>query len=234
MIFLFKPRKIILDCFTKSHILNKLAPIDYAVKFYPKWWKDLPNDYDHNFIKAPTMRKCMGLIDYYKHSICIPMWNEIAVNVDKNRNYNWQFADFNSTATVHDAKQRGSYMPSNNYGHIKLESPWKIKTKEDINWVWSQPTYNFDAPENAVVLPGVINFKHQHASNINFMFDITEPKTFYIETNQPMAFITPMDERKVVLKRHVVDDKEFSKLWDSYGRSSFLNSYTKNKRSNKC
>ena len=62
-------KNIVLDCFTAEEYILKTAPIDFAVKHTPEWWKNLPISYVDNFVDRGTTKKCNGIIDYYKHDL---------------------------------------------------------------------------------------------------------------------------------------------------------------------
>jgi hypothetical protein len=48
MMFFNKRSKITVDCFTYDEMIARTAPIAPAIKFYPKWIKDL-----HNVVSEP-------------------------------------------------------------------------------------------------------------------------------------------------------------------------------------
>jgi hypothetical protein len=97
--------------------------------------------------------------------------------------------------------------------NMKIQSPWCIKTKEDLNWTWTQPTWSLRKDlKNFVILPGVVNFKYQHGTNINF-FLINEnvEKQTIIKPNTPLVSLHPMTDKEIEIKRHLVDEKEFNR-----------------------
>ena len=83
MIFKFAQKKIVLDCFTTNPEVVEYAPISYAIKHIPQWWKDLPETYlsEDGFTNRGTMRYCAGMVDYYKKSIAIPMWADFSLKI---------------------------------------------------------------------------------------------------------------------------------------------------------
>jgi hypothetical protein len=206
------------------------TPISHAIKHLPKWWRDLPvKEYEVNrFIPKKNMKRCVGFLDYYKKSIALPLWSDIFIDVN-DKGYNWQYADGHSEAEVHPADQYGEWLPLKDYGHIKLVSPWLIKTKEkNISWVWSQPTYAFDNPEKLVIPPGVLNFYYNSGSHINCMLDRRKKGVIELLAGQPMAFMTPMSDRKVDIKIHVISKEESIKK--HFYPISFTGSYQKTKK----
>jgi hypothetical protein len=227
MLFKFPQKKIVLDCFTAEEYILKTAPIDFAVKHTPEWWKDLPVSYVEGFIDRGTTKRCNGIVDYYKYSLAIPLWTDIAINVkaDGNkRQYSWQTSDNATNIVFHDvAKQATGFLST--YGHMKIESPWLLKEKEGINWVWSHPTYNYPSSNDVVCLPGVLSYKDQHSAQFNIMVSLEKEQTILINQGQTMAHLTPMSDRKVEIVRHLVTYEEMNRIRSNQTRITFLGNY---------
>jgi len=212
-IFKFPQKKIVLDCFTSAPQVIDSAPIVPAIKIIPDWWRNLPSEVieEGRFSPTPTMKNCVGMIDYYKKSIAIPMWSDLSIKISENKVYYWHFADGESSAGTHNLLvQANGFL--NDYAHIKLESPWLFKTKEDINWVWSFPSYNFPKSHELLAPPAIISYKHQHTTNMNLLIHDDKPRTIFIPHGQPMMLISPMSDRKVEIVRHLVTQEEYRRL----------------------
>jgi len=232
ILFKFPKKKIVLDCFTFSETTLKTAPIANAIKIIPEWWKKLPDSYFDSKDLEPhgTMKRCVGMVEYYKKSIAMPLWTDLIIKINKDRSYNWQFSDMSSNAAHHETEfQATNFLV--NYGHVKFITPWRFKCKEDIDWVWSHPTYNYPNHNDIVSFPGIVNYYRQYASNVNLMFPTDQPKKIFIPQGAPLAFITPMSDRKVEVVRHLVDDKEYKNLHSSV--ISFLGSYATHQKRRK-
>lgn len=229
MIHIFKKKTIVLDCFTDIEAVALTAPIAEAVKHFPEWWKSLPNEYTvaNKFYNSSTMKRCEGMKAYYTNSLAVPMWTDLAISVTDGGAYEWQFANRISTAGIHDPKQRGSYLNENEYGHIKLNTPWLLRTKEDLNWVFSSPTYSFEKPEELIIPPGILNFGEQFSVNINILFIIRTPRVYNIPFGLPMAHLTPMSDRPVIVKRHVISPQEYQNILRKDARIAFTAGYKK-------
>jgi hypothetical protein len=230
--FFFKKSKIVIDCFTLSETIAKTSPIDLAIKYMPDWWKQLPNTFEAEgtFWPSATMRSCTGVVDYYKKSIALPLWSDLAIAVQDKQIF-WQFADQNTFATSHPPQQYGYNWPLNEFQHLKIDTPWIFRTKEDISWVWSCPTYNIQHLNDYTLMPGITNFSHIGTPNINLMLNVKEDKKYILPVNHVMAHLTPLTEKKIEVVRHVIDPKEYDKInKDTHSRISFLNSYLKTKQ----
>jgi hypothetical protein len=208
MIFKFPQKKIVLDCFTDSEITIKAAPIDFAVKHMPDWWKELPATHTTEWSPAGTMKGCMGLIDFYKYSVAIPLWSDLSISI-QNKQYQWLFADTATNAQVHRLEVEATGFMPKNYGHLKIISPWVFSCKEDVKWLWNTPLYNLNENPDIVILPGILNYRHQSATNINMLFDISKDRKVLIKLGTPLALITPMSDRRVEIVRHLISREEY-------------------------
>jgi hypothetical protein len=229
ILFKFPQKKIVLDCFTtKVHVLET-APIVPAIKLMPEWWKQLPNSIfmEGTLGEMSTMRSCVGMTDYYKKSIAIPMWSDLRINIESSTSYGWQFSDPLSQAQYHDMKKQATGF-LDGYAHVKLVAPWYLKTKEDVSWVWSHPAYSFPDSHNIVPLPGVVNFLHQRALNANMLFFAEKPKTIFIPQGQTLAHLIPMSDRKVEIVRHLVNEKEYERIASISTPITFMKKYENN------
>lgn len=228
MLFRFLEKPIVLDCFTSLQQILETAPITNANKHIPDWWKKLPTHYvrPNAFTPSPTMRGCAGMIDYYANSVALPLWSEVHIKV-QGRAYWWQYSDESCKANPHNLDDEATGFVDN-HGHIKLIPPWIVQTKEDINWIWSQPVYGFDEDNlDLKVPPGVLNFKNQVAVNVNILFPLNQEKIYKLPFGLVLAHLTPMSERKVQIKRHLVDENEFKRLNNMHNSISFLSKYRK-------
>lgn len=223
MIFLFKKKPIVLDCFVTSENIAQTAPITNAIRHIPEWWKKLPNKvYPENTIHpTPTMKKCEGMFDYYNKSVAIPLWADLAIDIKEGGFYNWQFSDFATEAGIHDQSQRGDFLPEHTYGHLKIHNPWSCRTKENIDWVFSCPTYNYEQPERLIIAPGILNFKLQPSLSINMFLNVSKPKRFIVPFGQVLAHLTPMSDRPVDVRRHVITKQEMDQIQSVSAATTF-------------
>jgi hypothetical protein len=213
MFFWMKKTEVIVDCFTYSSFAYDYAKIDYAVKFIPDWWKETPKVFNGE----ATIRNCKGLIDFYKNGLILPSWFEMELNVlrkgDPER-FRW-------IASNQDVASHGSHSSNQFLGfaeddgvNLKIQSPWFLKTKEKINFVWSQPTWNLKKflPQ-VTVLPATVNFYEQHETHINlFLQNDIHEKKFLIEPKTPLVIMHPMTDKKIKLNHHYVTEKETERI----------------------
>ena len=226
MLFKFPQREIVLDCFISDELILQTAPVANAIKHVPDWWKKLPTSYldGKNFFPQSTMKNCIGMLEYYTNSIALPLWTDLAVKINADKSYQWQFSDGRSKAVVHDSKQYEGFLKG--MGHLKIESPWVFKTKQAIKWVWSQPTYSFtDDLSNIKILPGVLNFANQSDTNINMFMPLDIERTYLLPQGQILVHLTPMVDARVKVVRHLISDQELKKVIDFQRPITFINKY---------
>ena len=216
MIFFFKKRKLVLDLFTYRQMIFDAAKPKPAPQFYPDWWKEVKTEVPlgNQMFPSATIRRCMGFVDHYKHGFIIPMWSDLRVELGAigDNFFRAQFSDMTTVMNDHPAEIRGAYLPDSHYQHLKLHTPWAARCDEDIYWKWEQPTWSLRNPNRVLVLPGTIEYKYQYSMNVNLMFARDHTKsTLEIPFQQPLVHITPLTEREVDLRYHMVTREEYGK-----------------------
>ena len=210
-------KEIVIDAFTDSEAICDFFPISPAAKYMPEWWKKMPKQttVDGTHIKNipnATIKTCDGLTSLYKNSIIIPIWNDLIIETKADGQYAYQwssseggFIDNNSLDTAGPAVR--------DHVHIKLTSPWFLKEKTGVHFVWHQPTWNMLDNElfDYNVLPGKLEFRYQYTSNINILFPKKNKRT-ELKAGTPMAMLTPLSERPIKVKCHQVDPTEIEKF----------------------
>ena len=185
-------------------------------------------------IPLPTMKNCAGFIDFYKKSFTIPLWSDLIMRVGPKDNPTvyGNFADKTSSIEFHSEMQRGTYLPSNEYLHGKILSPWKIKCKEEIKFLFHSSFYNMEKPERIIFPPGVVDYKYQNSTNINLFFKLQEEhQDFFIKNGQPLINIFPLTEKKIEIKIHMISNKEYDSMNIEY--LSHINNYNESKKNKK-
>lgn len=217
MIFIFKKRKLVLDLFTHRQMIFDAAKPKLAPHFYPDWWKEVKTEMQvgDELFPTATIRRCMGFVDHYKNGFIIPMWSDLRVELGPIGDpfFRAQFSDNTTSIGQHPATIRGSYLPDSHYQHLKLFTPWAAKCKEDVYWKWEQPTWSYRNPNKSIVLPGTIEYKYQYSMNANLMFAREAGNTMVeIPFQQPLVHVTPLTERDLELRYHMVSKEEYDTL----------------------
>lgn len=216
--FWFKPKSIVIDAFTIHRAVYELYKPENSIKFFPEEIKSIPNYYDdidvHTKItkKSSTIRKCVGLIDYYKTGFILPMWTDFICQPQTAMHKETALAliplpfEYNS----HDRKQFSGIFEE--YFHVKLSSPWFFKDTTGTKFSWNSASWNLHKHmNNFTIPPAVISFEHQSQTNVN-MFINKYSDNFTLYAGTPLVHLTAISDSKVIIKHHLVDEKEILKI----------------------
>lgn len=231
---IIKPKTITIDAFTHLKAAHDFFPIDTANNFIPEWYKRTPKfgpnvPVDVSMVEVPmnTIRRCVGVIDYYgTTSFIIPLWSDLILDYGPDE-FKHKFSDGVSRILYHNREMRGEYLKD--FEHFKILSCWKLKEKTGVKFHFSQPFYNFDDPSKIIIPPGVVDYKYQHSTEINFF--LKRPPTMEritLDAGQPVAMITPLTDTRIVFKHHLISFDEFEKGFSHF--FSFTNIYNKAKK----
>ena len=212
--FIFKKKSVVIDCFTYLPYVHDFAKINQAIKYVPDWWKETSNLAETG---RPTIKSCPAFLDFYKKGIVIPSWFDLEITVDEKNSknsYSWEAStkDFNIDSS-HNSSEFEKFA-GNNASNFKITSPWAFKTKENISFVWSQPTWNLrEVLSNFTLLPATVNYKYQHGTNINYLVVNSEvKKTFRIPALTPLVIMHGLTDRPIEIKNHLVSETEWKRL----------------------
>lgn len=220
-IFKRKEEPIYLDCYTHSHYAYNHAKIDYGRRYFPEWWKDEKGTSSDG---VKSIKHCRAFMDFYSKGIVMPLWGEVEIIVHplghKGDIYTWRASnkDFDLHSGNH-AKFQWSGFGNENLFNIKFMSPWYFKTKELVHFVWSQPTWSLPNTFNGLInLPGVIEYKTQQATPINFVLEQKEEEQkFNLSPLTPIVMQHAMTERPIEIRHHLVSEETFMHLQQRAG-----------------
>lgn len=211
-----KKSEVVLDCFTTLGTVYDTAKINQAIYFIPEWWKDTPRINEG----WSTIKNCRAFKDYYKHGIVIPSWFEMEVSFlgedqPEGKEISIKYSNNNVDITKSHNYYQFDKFTQQTGKNLKIMSPWAFKTKEDIKFLWSHPTWNTrESLSYLSILPGVIDFKYQHHVAINFlMMTPSEPLSVTVEPLEPLVMLHPMTEKRVVIKNHLVSEQEYKRIF---------------------
>ncbi len=215
--FFIKEKEIVLECFTYLNHAYDYAKIDYAHKYVPDWWKKTPGQLPE-LTKGATIKHCTGLIDYYKKGIVIPSWFEFELSVAPIGGFpEWEWRSSNSDLDTSHSHVQLQFMGfAGQHGHnIKIVSPWALRTKEEVYFTWTEPLWNMVDYKNTIkILPAVVNYKYNHASEINLFIEQKDfPQRCTIPALNPLVIMHPLTERPIKLVHHNVTKDEYARLF---------------------
>ena len=234
MIFIFKKKEITIDAFTNLSVAFNSFPIRRASKSFPDWWKkhparimtnyhDASNDNSEKIdIPTATIKTCDGIFDLYNSGFIIQLWTDLTLKTSETGS--WIYSSKNIlNATGNSESQFGENF--NNYIHIKLISPWIIKEKTGVNFLFTPTVWNnTDYWNHMHFLPGVVNYKTQSATHVNLFVNKVN-QTIHMSAGIPLAHVIPLSENKINIKCHLIDDMEYQKLNVSRSYFSYFNAH---------
>jgi hypothetical protein len=198
--------------------------------FTPSWAKNLPTyrsiDIARKVIcgEPPpfNVKTCPGRFDLHKKGIMLSLWSDLYLTVgpEKTDEYQYQFADRTSSCESHPYNQYDSMCGENEYLQLKITSPWIFSTDESIDFLALKPAWELKSLQGLEILPGILNFYHQHSTNINMFIKRTKEKQeFLIKAGTPIYHFVPLSDRKVVLESKAVS--KGSSEWTSTKKVPF-------------
>lgn len=216
--FWFKKKEVVVDCFTPLQSVYELFKIQPAIKYFPEEFKSLPNYIDEvddsTKIKfqSATIRKCIGLQDLYKQGFILPMWTNLIAE-PKNAQSNSSAVALVSSPYRFEMHPKQQYAGVfEDYFHIKLTGVWKLKEKQGIKFLWQSPSWNLHKHhKHFIIPPGVVSYDYQSQTNVN-LFIHKDSDDFSIDSGTPLVHITPLSEKNIKVKHHLVSDTEYSKI----------------------
>jgi hypothetical protein len=163
------------------------------------------------------MKHCRGFIDLYKDSIIIPFWGKLKIDISDNirKNVKWEgnYETYtNQPIQIHNELEYKGFT-NNCYQQMKIISPWKCKTNKYVKFILTDPLYNRTDLNEYSVLPGIVDFKYQTSTHVNIMTEYKNDDRFIIfDPLTPMAMLTPISEKDIIIKTHLIDVSEYKNL----------------------
>ena len=196
----------------KAYTTDKTV-YDFAKPIYkpptPNWLKNLcPVKHIDPLtelpVVIPTAQTCPGIRDYLRKAIVLPAWYDFHIIVRPNGTYDISGKQFNEIATTHPLFQLGSeFVKDDNLILLKLSSPWNLSCDEDVEFLYGPAFYNssFFIENDVLVPPGIVNFKHQHSTNIHLTLKVRK-ETYRIDVKMgtPLVSLVPITDRNIKIE----------------------------------
>lgn len=185
-----KNKTIQLDAYTLVGNLAEIFPPALSKNNLPEWYSHLARDGE-----IPNIRQCSGFRDLHHEGILIRSWSDIEIEICPDGSINYDVAckyEINDPIERHDLEiQATGAWPG--YINIKLLSPWWLKCNQPARWAMLPPIWHMKNPLEWMVVPGMLEFKYQHASNVNLLFKLRPEKYMVkIKAGQPLIHLVPM------------------------------------------
>lgn len=215
MFNILKKKYVDIWCYTGNVNAYEYFPIENCREFMPSWWKNIPSGKRSLAAdRVPSMKRCPGIIEHYKRGFVLPLWTDIEVIVDNTLPDGWlaTAADMNEIDT-HEAYQYGEFLDRKRWFHMKLNSPWFIETSEPLDFVYTQPHWNWGDLNTEIFTPTAYDtfFEGNHSTNVQLFSHKYHCRNFVISAGTPMVHYIPITEKKIVI--HTLFDKDKVNLY---------------------
>jgi hypothetical protein len=243
--FWFKPSVINVDCFTFNDTAYEHFSPDIASKFYPKEFKKLDNsvrfknnpDINSKLMSTMhTIRMCNGVTDLYTNGFILPSWQDITLESTIDGNI---FLDDRTSSgmnkpaiQIHERWQFGNELyPA--FNQVKLLSHWFFKEKTGVQFTWNMCDWDrTDIADKVRILSGVLDFKHQTATNVN-MF-IKKDSIISYNAGDPLVHLIPLSEKRVKIHKHLISIEEYDRTTTMQGVKMSYSNHRKLTTEAKC
>lgn len=233
MFQILKNNYIDVFCYSRCSKAVKYFPIDYARNFVPDWWKKIPNRVYMNEDKSeekrsnllPTIKKCPGFIENYKRGFMIPLWEEIEFVIQDGGLETNSASRNPDTFGFHSSNQYGEFLDVRKWIHVKINSPWAIKTDKPLNFVYAQPHYNFQDLNSKLFIPTSHDeYYIQHATEVQAFINLERNRVINLKPGLPLVHKIPITEKKI--KLHIEHNPQmYDDLKTEYADSYFEGLY---------
>jgi hypothetical protein len=239
--FFFKKQQIVVDCFTYNNSVYDYKPLPSS-KFLPKEWKSLPKSIDIKVNQdptsklsypVPTLKLCDGFVDLFSNSFMLQSWADISIECNINGDLRWH--------TLSNLIQFQNHAPHqvwdsfySGYSPLKLISPWALSESSGIKFSWNRCDWlNYKDADTLHILSGIVDYKYQNGSHINMY--VKHNSLIKINAGQPLVTLTPLTDKKVVFKYHLLTYEEYQSRYCN--NTVYMNKTKESKRLqnfNKC
>jgi hypothetical protein len=222
MIFLFPKKVLNVDVFTFSANIYNFTPVVPAAKVLPEWWKKTDNFIhlpSHSVIpKKPTIKGCYGIRNLYAKGLMFrtPVDTDLLIgnnNVQGLAKLDVIPLDNNKYFHHHEDIIFGEFLKQNRYLTLRINLPYLIKTKEDVEWTLLEPFWGSTDSRYRIVT-GNTNFKYHHTMAAHMMFQNSIKETYRVSLpmHTPLIHAIAHTEKKVKIHNHLITMDEYTNL----------------------
>lgn len=221
MMFWFKKKKVVIDCFTYDDAAFNLYPIRKAMPYYPDTLKQMPMaastvDTSTNIqFTMPTMKACTGITGLYKHGAILPFWTDYVCQPKRaifEKKSKLGLADGHAQRGLVEHQRIQFPGMFEDYVNVKFSGVWQIKEPTGLDVLLIPTTYNLNNYNyNFLIPPAMSYYDLQTQLNLQ-MFVRADSPDFTLYAGTPMVHLIPITEREVEWKKHLVTHEEWIKI----------------------
>jgi len=193
-----------------------------ALQCLPDWLKSMPSlaktrDYEFQQKLTPTIKRCPGIIDFYKYAYIVKLWTDTIIHIKEDRE--WTFTQAlepgptNAVWEGFDENQCDKYIPSVEKT-LKVCTPWHVLTPKGYSMLQLPLWWEFNKDWEASA--GVWDTDISPIININIIFK--NLGIYRLAAGTPLVMLIPFKREKFEFS--VTERTDFlhniEKLWYKY------------------
>ena len=212
----------------KYKITHDLYKPNYSGKMLPTYFRQLPKTYENTnnngiVLQNSTIKNCVGILSLIGNGFVIPNWTDIIIKVSKDH-YAWQCADTQTVIEFLGNDTTGTHWQKK-YWKFRIKSPWSISTKDEILFHFTEPFWHYEDLPFWKIVPGVIDFKYNHNTDVVILIPIPEVETqFMIPAGTPLVQCVLLNKEKFNLVYELYEGDRENSEYNTY-RTKFSNFY---------
>lgn len=216
---------------TRIEGLPEIEPIKPAHNFIPGWFYNVPSWVENQIpnIDKSTVRRCPGIIDFFKLGYVVPLWCDLYININEDGSYIWRTPDERFKFVDHPRTQFTDYIPDEAQKNVSLVlkayCPWYAKTPKGVSLLQIPMSYNFD--QRFSLLPGTIQTDKYHYLNQQLIIH-SKGETF-IPKGTPLGTYIPISREKynLIVRHETPEDYKLLEKVRTSIQSKFSGAYRK-------
>ncbi len=223
MLFFFKKKKLVVDCFTHDRAAYELYPLRKATPYYPETIKKMPGfvktqDKETNVdINIATIKQCTGITGLYKHGAIIPFWTDYVCQphkciVEKRSRLGVAEGMAQQTLTEHPRIQYPGLF--DDFVNVKFQGVWNLSEPNGTKFIVMPAVYNLNNLNNNFIIPPALSYYDIQSQTNLQMFIRKDSPDFTILAGTPILHLIPLidSDRQVEYKTHLVDIEEWTRV----------------------
>lgn len=216
---IFKKKEKI-EFFSKVSGVAETFPIVPAAQFKARWMEVLKEDYKKykNTTIPSHLQMCPGIFDIYQHGYLVPMWHDVIIKTDHERqDFDWVLPS-QSLTTLKGGDAVGTHpydigkwlpkRPQSKHAILKLNTPWHVIAPKGVKFmvlpVPYTDTYDFES------CIGVLDPAISTEVNIQGYWNVNSGERL-IKAGTPLMMLVPLTENNYNYETR--DMNEHDKKW---------------------
>jgi hypothetical protein len=205
---MFKKNDLKIEFFSSHPYLNDIPecrPMPLS-KVLPDWWSKFNSK---ELGPGASIKDCPSFAHMFSSAYVVPMWVDVAINVNENKEVSVDVADKAFTWKHHFNYQFLDQAPQNIKDNVSIilkpDCPWHVKTPKGYSLYQTGSFYHFN--ENFDIMPGIINTDLHPEINQQLLIS-SKPGSFVIKRGEPFAVYFPFKRDKFKLETRAATEND--------------------------